>query len=65
MKLYKVPRNSKIRVWDEGRTHYEDLDFSHVDGMYSLCFNADGVPVHITAWADVEVLDGSDPRSES
>ena len=57
MKLYDVPRNSKIRIWNEDQTAYEDLDFHHVDGMYSLCFNKDGHPVHIAAWTEVEVIE--------
>jgi hypothetical protein len=60
MKLYNVPRNSKIRVkFDD---HEEILDFSHVDGMYSLCFDKAGRPVHIAAWTEVEVIDGDNPR---
>lgn len=53
MKLYEVPRDSKIKV--DGQV----LDFSRVDGMYSLCFDSEGHPVHIAAWTEVEIVDGA------
>ena len=61
MKLYQVPRHSKIKVAGEV------LDFDHIDGTYSLCYDQTGHPVHIAAWAEVEVLDdtGSQSKSES
>lgn len=64
-KLHKVPEGSKIRVksdtqvppshrdFDEG----EVVTFHHIDGMYSYCTDKDGKPVHVVAWADVEVMD--------
>ena len=47
MKLYDVPRNSKIRVVGDIKIppaapiieEQEVLNFSHVDGMYSYCTN--------------------------
>lgn len=63
MKLYSAPRNCKITVDFDGTK--EVLDFSHVDGMYSLCFDSAGRPVHLAAWTEVEVLDGSNARSQS
>jgi hypothetical protein len=59
MKLYDVPRNSRIRI--DGR----EYDFDRVDGMYSLCFDMEGRPVHIAAFTNVEVVDGRDPGIES
>ena len=50
MKLYDVPNNSKIKV----AGHI--LDFKHVDGMFSLCYDKDGEPVHIAAWTEVEII---------
>ncbi|GAG42669.1 unnamed protein product, partial [marine sediment metagenome] len=38
MKLYDVPRNSKINVGGV------ILDFKHVDGMYSKCYTEEGYP---------------------
>jgi hypothetical protein len=59
VKLFNAPINSTIKV--DGQV----LDFRHVDGMYSLCFDSQGRPVHIAAWAEVEVLDGDNAGSES
>ena len=63
MKLYECPPNVKIRVMDEEGDIIKDkdgedliLDFRHVDGMYSLCYDKNGRPKHIAAWTDVEVL---------
>lgn len=56
MKLYRVQRNSRIRVrepdWDGPR----ELDFMWVDGMYSLCYDDDGQVVHLKAWTEVDRL---------
>lgn len=51
MKLYDVPRNSRIGLPDGG-----ELNFSHVDGMYSFCTDDDGKVVHLAAWSDVQLL---------
>ena len=50
MKLYDVPRNSTI-VLEGG----EELEFKHIDGMYSVCVTKEGNVVHLAAWADVQV----------
>jgi len=65
MKLYDVPRNSKIKVVGDVKIppaapiieEQEVLNFSHVDGMYSYCTNKDGQVVHLAAWTEVEVID--------
>ena len=66
MKLYEVPRNSKIRIIDEdvmspwgakSVSTGDVLDFHHIDGMYSYCKDKEGDVVHIAAWTKVEVLD--------
>jgi hypothetical protein len=54
MKLYDVPRNTKIRIPEWGD---EILEFKHVDGMYSLSFDAEDKPVHLVAWTEVEIVD--------
>lgn len=64
MKLYDVPRNSKIRVIGGIKTppsstqiNEDDiLEFSHVDGMYSYCKNSKGEVVHLVAWSEVEII---------
>ena len=63
MKLYEVPKYSRIRVGGNA------LDFHHIDGMYSFCTDSNGKVHHIAAWADVEVLgpyeDEAQPTSET
>lgn len=50
MKLYNVPRNSRIKVVGE------ELNFRSIDGMYSYCTRDDGEVVHLVAWAEVEII---------
>ena len=50
MKLYDVPRNTRIKV------EYLELMFHHIDGMYSLCKTDDGETVHLAAWTEVEIV---------
>ena len=50
MKLYEVPKYSRIKVGDT------ELDFHHIDGMYSYCTDSEGRAHHIAAWADVEIV---------
>lgn len=58
MKLYDVPRNSTI-VLEGG----EELEFKHIDGMYSYCLTKEGNVVHLAAWADVQVKEPAhEPR---
>ena len=69
MQLHKVRRGSRIRInadWAEGENSHppahrefkpdEELEFYHIDGMYSYCKDDDGNVVHLVAWAEVEVL---------
>lgn len=66
MKLYEVPEHKelKIKLKDDLKNppaHRqfkpdEILIFSHIDGLYSLCYDADGKPVHLAAWAEVEIV---------
>jgi len=51
MKLYDVPRNSRIKII-EG----EELNFRSVDGMYSYCTRDNGEVVHLAAWTEVELI---------
>jgi hypothetical protein len=59
MKLYDVPRNSRIRL-DDGT----ELNFKRIDGIYSLhaamCLTDDNEPIHIGAWTDVVVVKQED-----
>jgi hypothetical protein len=56
MKLYDVPRNSRIRL-DDG----SELNFKRIDGMYSLCLTDDNEPVHVAAWTEVEIVQQEQP----
>jgi len=72
MKLYNVPRNTRIKVCKQlasGKRNCrkippaapeieedEILDFYHIDGMYSLCKNMKNEWVHLVAWAEVEIV---------
>jgi hypothetical protein len=50
MKLYEVPKYSTIKVGDM------ELEFHHIDGMYSYCTDSKGNTHHIAAWTDVEII---------
>ncbi len=65
MKLYNVPRGSKIRVVSKEVTipvasqpaaTGDVLDFEQMDGMYSYCRDKDGNVVHLAAWTEVEIV---------
>jgi len=65
MELYKVPRNSRIKVVTEDKVppgapqiiKGEELNFRSIDGMYSYCTRDNGEVVHLAAWTDVELID--------
>ena len=65
MKLYEVPRWTKVKVCEEVTvppdarvvSKGDILNFRNVDGMYSLCFNSLGHIVHIPAWTEVEIIE--------
>ncbi len=65
MKLHKAPRNSRIKVIRDikvppGAPEIEveqELNFSHIDGMYSYCTTDAGEVVHLVAWAEVKIVD--------
>jgi len=58
MKLFEVPKYSRIKV---GGT---ELDFHHIDGMYSYCTDKAGKVHHIAAWADVEIVHPYEQKQE-
>ena len=51
MKLYDVPRNTRIKVGDR------ELNFHRIDGAYSYCTTDKGEPVHLAAWTEVEIVE--------
>lgn len=50
MKLYDVPRHSRIVLEDDS-----ELIFDHIDGMYSICYTDSGSIVHLAAWTEVTI----------
>jgi hypothetical protein len=50
--LYKVPNKSYIQATPSKEVFF----FSHIDGMYSLCFNMFGDVVHLAAFTWVNPL---------
>jgi hypothetical protein len=65
MKLYDVPDGSRIRLKCDTTEHpiehrdfapEEELLFHHIDGMYSYCTDKNGKPVHLKAYAEVEII---------
>lgn len=68
MKIYEVPKNSKIRIIEPVtvdnpyKQKYvvpeqgEELVFKKLDGMYSICYNSTGDLIRLAAWNNVEVL---------
>ena len=71
MKLYDVPRNSRIKVMEEGKVppvaptinEGEELNFRSIDGMYSYCTRDNGDVVHLVAWAEVKIIDPIEPAT--
>jgi hypothetical protein len=58
MKLYDVPRDSRIRL-DDG----SELNFKRLDGMYSLCLTDDNEPVHLAAWTEVALINKQEDKT--
>jgi len=63
MKLYEVPRNTRVKLLedDDGPIGSialktgDEVNFSHIDGMYSYC-TLGGEVVHPRAWTEVEIV---------
>lgn len=63
-KLYEVPRNTRIKLLETPKTppaapeleQDQELNFHHIDGMYSYCTTDCGKIVHVAAWTLVEVI---------
>ena len=64
MRLYEVPRNTRVRLLgeltnppDAPEPHAgEVVNFRHIDGMYSFCTTDDGTVCHPAAWTEVEIV---------
>lgn len=70
MQLMHVPNNTRIRVLPQPGGEGvvippaapevmagEVIQFHHIDGMYSYCHNSSGLPVHLAAWTEVEIVE--------
>ena len=58
MKLYELPKQTKIRVQGlevNGKLQ-EELLFSHIDGMYSYCTTKTGEIIHLPAWTECGIV---------
>ena len=58
MKLYQVPRYSRIVLKDGMK-----LFFDHLDGMYSYCTDGDGQVWHISANTEVTIEESNEKQS--
>jgi hypothetical protein len=59
MKLYELKKGQKFKFsGEDGQFYPEEIEFDHVDGMYSVCWDPRGALVHVFAASDVEVQDG-------
>lgn len=58
MKLYDVPRDSRIRIkgLEVNGILTEELNFHNIDGMYSYCTTDDELVVHLSASTEVELI---------
>ena len=65
MKLYEVPRNTKIRIIDDKTStpiasypveKNQTLQYYNIDCMYSYCINEENIAVHPAAWTEVEIV---------
>ena len=73
IKLYDVPRDTWVQVVDNKGAVPPDglsinsgelLHFHHIDGMYSLCTNLEGMYVHLAAWTEVAIVENPEGVSK-
>lgn len=71
MKLYDVPMDTRIRLKagkysvPQGQIQVVrdvEINFSHLDGMYSFCTDDDGNVVHLAGYSEVDVVKQDQPR---
>ena len=46
-KLYKLPRDTWVCIEDASKVQAEFFFFSHIDGMYSVCYDLQGNLIHL------------------
>ena len=52
MKLFEVPRNTRVMT-----RNGDQYNFKAIDGMYSYCTTDKGEVIHLAAWTEVEIVD--------
>jgi hypothetical protein len=57
MKLWELPRDSKLLLWADSDGKPTPATYHHVDGMYSLCTLADGQSFFLRSYLDVVKVD--------
>lgn len=64
MKLYQIPRGTKVRLLADVSgppgcgvyAHGDEFKLKNIDGMYSYCLDNNGDRAHLPAYAEVEVV---------
>jgi hypothetical protein len=62
-KLFEIERESRIDVshldlrYQNSKQKIMQLNFHHIDGMYSLCTDDNGDIIHLRAWTEVKVIE--------
>lgn len=54
IKLYEIPRNSKIYILNSNSKKYTVFIFKKIDGAYSYCTNSKGTILHLSASTPLE-----------
>jgi len=70
--LYNCPERILVKILEDNPKIPMDsptpdriVFFSHLDGMYSVCENADGTIVHLAGWTEIEPLEVSKKNDSS
>lgn len=73
MKLHECPPNSRVKILTDVQVPpgalpiriQEEINFHHIDGMYSFCTDDNHILLHPAAWTEVElVVPASQPPEE-
>ena len=54
IRLYEIPKNSKIYIFNPNSKEHTLFIFEHIDGMYSYCTNGKGCILHLLASTPLE-----------
>lgn len=56
MKLYEIPKESIIHVWNPNKNEYIEFIFHYLDGAYSYCTNGLGCILHLSVNTELEKI---------